>query len=247
MLPLGLSPVAAGFVALAVLGAAWVRGYSGFGFSALVITSAGLVTDPVALIPALMMCEIVMTAGQLRGLRHDIDWRRTLGLLAGAAVAMPFSIALLARLGPDAARLAISSIVLVVCIAMLRGWRFGGPVGMAGNLVAGVVSGVANGAAVGGLPVAVFLAGQSIDSRSFRATLIAYLTLLCITALPLLWWQGVLAADSVLTLLWFLPLMAAGLWLGGRRFHRSNPADFRRFTLVVLSLLAAAGIARSLV
>jgi uncharacterized membrane protein YfcA len=49
----------------------------------------------------------------------------------------------------------------------------------------------------------------------------------------------------VLTLLWFLPLMFFGLWLGGRRFHRSNPADFRRFTLVVLSILASAGIARS--
>lgn len=245
MLPLGLSPVAAAFVALAVLGAAWVRGYSGFGFSALVITSAGLVTNPVGLIPVLMMCEVVMTAGQARGLRHDIDWRRTLGLLAGAAVAMPFSIALLARMGPDAARLAISLTVLIICIAMLRGWRFAGPVGMAGNVIAGVASGIANGAAVGGLPVAVFLAGQEVDSRTFRATLIAYLSVLCLAALPMLWWQGVLVKDSVLTLLWFLPLMFFGLWLGGRRFHRSNPADFRRFTLVVLGLLAMAGVARS--
>jgi uncharacterized membrane protein YfcA len=246
VLSLGLSPLAGGFVALTVLGAAWVRGYSGFGFSALVITSAGLVTNPVGLIPVLMMCEVVMTAGQARGLRHAIDWRRTLGLLAGAAVAMPFSIALLARLGADAARLAISLTVLVICIAMLRGWRFAGPVGTLGNVIAGVASGIANGAAVGGLPAAVFLAGQEVDTRTFRATLIAYLSVLCLAALPLLWWQGVLVADSVLTLLWFLPLMFAGLWLGARRFHRSNPADFRRFTLVVLSILAVIGIARSL-
>lgn len=229
-----------------MLGAAWVRGYSGFGFSALVITSAGLVTNPVGLIPVLMMCEVVMTAGQARGLRASVDWRRTLGLLAGATVAMPFSIALLASLGADAARLAISAMVLVICIAMLRGWRFRGPIGTPGNVIAGVASGIANGAAVGGLPVAVFLAGQDIDSRTFRATLIAYLSVLCLVALPMLWWQGVLVADSVFSLLWFLPLMAAGLWLGGRRFHRSNPADFRRFTLVVLSILALAGIARSI-
>jgi uncharacterized membrane protein YfcA len=246
VLPLGLSPLAAGFVALAVLGAAWVRGYSGFGFSALVITSAGLVTNPVSLIPVLMMCEVVMTAGQARSLRGAVDWRRTLSMLAGAAVAMPFSIVLLARLGADAARLAISAMVLLLCIAMLRGWRFRGPVGTPGNVIVGMASGIANGAAVGGLPVAVFLAGQEIEARTFRATLIAYLSVLCLAALPLLWWQGVLVADSVRSLLWSLPLMAAGLWLGGRRFHRSNPADFRRLTLIVLSVLALAGIGRSL-
>lgn len=246
MLPLGLSLWQAGVVALAVFGAAWVRGYSGFGFSALVIASAGLVTNPLHLIPVVMMCEVLMTAGQLRGLRAWVDWRRTAAMLVGAALAMPFSIALLSRLGEDAARLAISLMVLVICIAMLRGWRFAGPVGVAGSVGAGVASGIANGAAVGGLPVAVFLAGQDVDARTFRATLIVYLSVLCLGALPLLWWQGLLVADSVTALLWCLPLLGAGLWLGGRRFHRANPSDFRRFTLLVLGGLACLGIARSL-
>ena len=247
MLPLSLVPWQAAVVACAVFGAAWVRGYSGFGFSALVIASAGLVTNPLHLIPVVMMCEVLMTAGEMRGLRAWVDWRRTAAMLAGAALAMPFSIALLSRLGEDAARLAISLMVLVICIAMLRGWRFAAPVGDLGSVGAGVASGIANGAAVGGLPVAVFLAGQDIDARTFRATLIAYLSVLCLGALPLLWWEGLLVVDSVVALIWAVPLLAAGLWLGGRRFHRTNPSDFRRFTLLVLAALALAGIARSTV
>lgn len=246
MLPLGLEGWQAAFVALAVLGAAWVRGYSGFGFSALVIASAGLVTNPVALVPVLMMCEVTMTAGQARGLRGWVDWTRTRAMLLGAAVAMPFSLMLIARLGEDAARLAISLMVLAICIAMLRGWRFERAVGFAGHAAAGVASGIANGAAAGGLPVAVFLAGQDIDARAFRATLIVYLCVICFAALPILWWEGVLVEQSFVTLAWFLPLMVAGLWLGGRRFQRTSPRDFRRFTLIVLSVLACVGIVRSL-
>lgn len=245
MFPLGLSSAEAAFAALAVFGAAWVRGYSGFGFSALVIASVGLVTNPLGLVPVVMMCEVLMTAGQIRGLRAFIDWRRTGLMFAGAAVAMPFSIALLARLGEDAARLAISAIVLAVCLAVWRGWRFE-RVGALGHVAAGAASGVANGAAVGGLPVAAFLAGQDIDARAFRATLIAYLTALGLVALPLVWREGLLTRESVVALVWALPLLGAGLWLGGRRFHRANPSNFRRFTLIALGALAGLGIARSL-
>ena len=43
-LPFDLDPAAAAFLAAAVFGSALVRGYCGFGFSALVIAAAALVT-----------------------------------------------------------------------------------------------------------------------------------------------------------------------------------------------------------
>ena len=244
--PLGLEVWQAAWLALSVLGAAWVRGYSGFGFSALVITSAALVMDPVPLVATLVMCEIVLSVGQARGVWRQVDWRRTWTLLAGAAVVMPFSFAIVARMGEDVARMAISGLVLVLCLAMARGWQFRGEVGWPGNVLTGMASGVANGAAVGGLPVAAFLAGQPVAAGVFRATLIGYLTLVCVIALPSLWATGLLGWSSLVLLAAFVPLMAAGLWLGGRRFHAANPSDFKRFTLMLLGGLALAGLARSL-
>jgi uncharacterized protein len=243
---LGLEPWQVAYLAACILGAAWVRGYSGFGFSALVITSAALVTDPVPFVATLVMCEIVLSFGQARGLRGQADWRRIWGMLAGAAVVMPFSFALIARLGEDPARFAISAMVLVMCLAMARGWQFGREIGTPGNLIAGMASGVANGAAAGGLPVAVYLAGQPVAAPVFRATMIAYLTLVCLIALPSLWMTGLLRGSSFVILAVMVPLMALGLWVGGRRFTAASPQDFKRFTLWLLGMLSVLGLLRSL-
>ncbi|MCC5989229.1 MAG: sulfite exporter TauE/SafE family protein [Pararhodobacter sp.] len=243
---LGLELWQVAYLAVCILGAAWVRGYSGFGFSALVITSAALVTDPVPLVATLVMCEIVLSAGQARGLRGQADWRRIWGMLAGAAVVMPFSFSVIARLGEDLARIAISVAVLAMCLTMARGWQFGREIGTPGNLVAGMASGIANSAAAGGLPVAVFLAGQQVAAPVFRATMIAYLTLVCVIALPSLWMSGLLRGSSFVMLAAMLPVMALGLWLGGRRFTSASPQDFKRFTLWLLGTLSAIGLLRSL-
>jgi uncharacterized protein len=243
---LGLEFWQVAYLGLCILGAAWVRGYSGFGFSALVITSAALVTDPVPWVATLLMCEILLSLGQVRAVRAEADWRRVGGMLVGAAVIMPFSFSLMAGLGEDRARIAISGIVLVMCLAMAHGWKFGREVGTPGNVLAGMVSGVANGAAVGGLPVAVFLAGQPVAARVFRGTMIAYLTLICIVALPTLWMTGLLRGSSFILLAGMVPPMALGLWIGGRRFASTSPQDFRRFILGVLGILSLLGLLRSL-
>ena len=234
------------YLGICTLGAAWVRGYSGFGFSALVVTAAALVTDPVPFVATLVMCEIVLSFGQARGVVAQVDWRRLGGMLAGAAVIMPFSFSLIARLGEDVARMAISAMVLLICLAMARGWQFGREVGTTGNLIAGMASGVANGAAAGGLPIAVYLAGQPVAASVFRATLIAYLTLVCLIALPSLWWTGLLGAHSFVILVAMAPMMALGLWVGGRRFTAASPKDFRKFTLILLVVLSIMGLVRGL-
>ena len=234
------------YLAICTLGAAWVRGYSGFGFSALVVTSAALVTDPVPFVATLVMCEIVLSFGQARGVVAQVDWRRIGGMLAGATVVMPFSFSLIARLGEEVARMAISAMVLAICLAMARGWQFGREIGTTGNVIAGMASGVANGAAAGGLPIAVYLAGQPVAAPVFRATLIGYLTLVCLIALPSLWWTGLLSAQSFVILAAMAPMMALGLWVGGRRFTSANPQNFKKFTLMLLAALSVMGLVRSM-
>ena len=244
---LGLGPAETLWLALVVFGAAWVRGYSGFGFSALVVAGAGLVTDPRMLVPVVMICEISMTVGQARGIAGQIDWRRAALLIGGAAVAMPFGVHLIAQVGGDLARVAISLFVLGMCAALLTGWRPSRPVGRLGHLGVGAVSGIANGAAIGGLPVAVFMAGQPVAAAIFRATMIVHLTAIDLLALPLLWHAGLASADSLHAALGIGPICALGLWLGGRRFAGASPQDFRKFALIVLVGLALLGLARGLI
>ena len=154
-LPFDLTPATAAFMALAFLVAAFVRGYSGFGFSALVVASSALVTNPLYFVAVVMFCEFGMTLQQWSGIWRDVAWRRVIALMIGAILGLPLGLWALTGIGADAARAVVSIYVLFMCAVMLMGWRITRPQGDAGHLVVGVVSGLANAPGMGGLPVAL--------------------------------------------------------------------------------------------
>ncbi|MDE3079945.1 MAG: TSUP family transporter [Paracoccaceae bacterium] len=241
---LGSGQIAA--LALTFLIAAFVRGYSGFGFSALLIASAGLVTDPRPFMPVAFLCELTMTLVQARGIGPLIDWRRVGTMLLGAAMAMPFSVSILADIGLSQARLAISAGILLFCLLLLTGWTIRSRIGPGGQVGVGLVSGLCNGAAVGGLPVAAFLAAQPIAAPVFRATMVAYLTLIDLIALPLFARAGFVTRATLTAWGLSLPLIALGIWAGGRHFLTASPQSFRRMAIVLLAVLSCLGLLRSM-
>ena len=244
-LPFEASTGAAIFMGFAVLIAAFVRGYSGFGFSALVIAASGLVMNPLNFVAVVLICEVVMTAMQWQNVGPDVDWRRVGALLAGAVVGLPLGLWALTSISADAARAVISGYILVMCLVLLAGWRFKRPVGAAGTVAAGVVSGVANAPGMAGLPVAAFFAAQTMPATVFRATLVAYFPILDIYSGPMYWWNGMVTWDTLWAGLWCLPLVFIGTFLGSRHFLSTDPQDFRRFAIVLLGILAVLGLVKA--
>lgn len=245
-MPFDLTPIAAIWMAVAIFGAAFVRGYSGFGFSALVVAASSLVTNPLHFVPVVILAETILTIQQAKGIRKDIDWRRVITLFIGCLIGVPIGIWALASVGADAARAMISVYILAMCGILLTGWTLKRVTGDAAHIGTGLVSGLANGAAVGGLPVAVFFAAQTISAAAFRATLIAYFTLLDLWTIPLLAWHGLIVRDTFIATILGLPMMIAGIWAGSRHFLSAKPQDFRRFAILLLAVLATLGLAKSL-
>lgn len=245
-MPFDLGPGTAAALAIALLGAAFVRGYSGFGFSAIFIAFAALLTNPLPLIPVIFACEITMTAFQARGIRKDIDWPRALALLAGSAVALPVSLTVMMSIGVDNARLVISAIVGIMALVLLSGWTLKQRIATRGNLVVGVIAGLANGAGVGGLPVAASMAAQPIPTNVFRATLIVFLTGIDILSFPILWRGGLVTGDTFIGLLLAFPILWVGVMLGSRKFLAASPSTFRRFAVMLLLVLSVIGLLRAL-
>lgn len=243
-LPFDLGPGAMAWLALVCLVAGYVRGYSGFGFAAIVVTGAGLVADPMLLAPVVILSDLLLTGQQVRGIRGAIDWRRVAGLFAGCLVGVPLSVWALAAVGVDAARAAISAFVLAMCALMALGWRLRRQ-GDGANAGVGLISGLANGAAVGGLPVAAYFAAQGLAPAAFRATVIAYFCALDLWTLPVMGQAGLVTGQTVLAAVWLFPAMSLGVWAGGRRFIATPPEDFRRFAIVLMAALALAGLLRS--
>ncbi|MEO8243767.1 MAG: sulfite exporter TauE/SafE family protein [bacterium] len=244
-MPFDLGMGAAAFMAVAILLSAFVRGYSGFGFSALVISASGLVTNPLHFVAVVVLCEALMSLQAWRGIGPYIDWRRVLFLLAGAAVGMPLGLWALTSISEDAARGAISAYVLVMCVVLYMGWKFRGEVRGPGNLLAGVASGLANAPGMGGLPVVAFFAAQTMQAQVFRATLVAYFPLLDLYAAPLYFWSGLVSWDTLWASLMALPMVFLGNWLGSRHFLNTDPKDFRKFAIGLLALLATLGLLKA--
>lgn len=244
---LDLGPAHLAVLSIALLGAAYVRGYSGFGFSAIFIASAALITNPLPLIPVVFACEIIMIAFQARGIRAHVDWRRVVALLAGAAIVLPFSVTAMLAFGAETARLAVSGIVLVMSLVLLSGWTLTRVIGPGGHMGVGAVSGLCNAAGIGGLPVAAFMTAQPMVSATFRATMIVYLTGLDLITLPFLWHGGLVTTDTAIAAACAFPLLALGVWLGGRQFLSASPTTFRRFAVILLLVLSLLGLLRTII
>jgi uncharacterized membrane protein YfcA len=247
VLPFGLSPEAGGFLLAAVLAAAILRGFSGFGFSALVVATTGLVSDPLNAVAVVLLCEVVMTLQAARGIAGHIDWRRVGLLLAGAIIGLPIGVHGLIAIGVDAARIVISLFILAMCGVLLAGWQITREVRGWPTAALGLASGVANGAAMAGLPVAAFFSAQPMPPRVFRATLITYFAAIDLLSLPVLWQAGLVSRDTFVALAFAFPALLAGNYFGGKGFSKAAPRSFRHVAIALLALLAALGLARSVV
>ena len=243
-LPFAMSVEAAGFMAFACLIAAFVRGYSGFGFSALVVSASALVMNPIHMVGVVMICEFLMTFQQWRGVRADVDWRRVLALMIGAVIGLPIGLWGITRVGVDTARAVIGVYVLAMCAVMWLGWRIRSKQRFAPHLGVGIFAGMANAVGMAGLPVASYFTAQGMAAGVFRGTLIAYFAALDLFSLPVMWASGIITRDTFVVAAAALPIIGLGIWAGGRHFLATDPQDFRKFAIGLLAVLAVLNLVK---
>lgn len=242
----GLGAIALAYSMSVVFAAAVIRGYSGFGASAIMVTSMTLVLPPAGVVPIAMLLEIIASLGLLKQIWKDVPWRSLGWLLAGAVLGMPAGFALLASLPADDMRVIISLLVLSASLLIWRGFRLSGQPKAGHTFGAGIVSGIANGtAAVGGLPVVLFFLSTTASAAMSRSTLIVYFMLGDAYGSGVAYLNGLVTLEVLQrTALFCIPLFL-GVWIGNRHFLSTSPESFRRFTLILLIVLSVAGLLRA--
>lgn len=234
--------LASGLVFLAAI----VRGYSGFGFSLLAITSLSLIFAPAQVIPAIFMLEIAASLHMLPSIWRDVHWRSLAFLLAGTVVGTPVGVYFLANVPQAPMTLALAAFVLVATLLLWRGFALKSMPNGPATLAVGAATGIANGAfGIGGPPVILFYFASPAGHAAGRASLIAFFIMTDVTGLVFLAREGLVTRESGLLALAFLPALAAGVWLGARIFKSADPARFRRIVLVILACLAVMTAAKA--
>ena len=162
---------------LASLGAGVVRGFSGFGFSALTVAGISLFTAPAAVVPAVLVLEILASISVWRSAVRELDMAWLKSLLIGNAILVPVGVYLLAHLDPVVLRLVVGSALLFTAVGLR--WREGSPLGttLSVQTGTGVLSGFLNGlAASGGVAAALLMAACHVPALAMRGTLTTYVT-----------------------------------------------------------------------
>jgi uncharacterized protein len=239
---------------LVVFAAGIVRGFSGFGFSALCVAGLTLFAPPASVVPPIFMLEVLASLTLLRGALKDADWPWLSWLALGNALFIPLGVALLAWLPETPLRLWIGGLLLLAAVALRSGVQLALAPTRTLRLATGLVSGFVNGvAAIGGIAVAVLLSTSQMAPAAMRATMIM---LFLFTDLYALAWASLVSASrgsgppllgpqTVVWALWLAPAMLAGIWVGQRSFAGVSPQTFRRCVLNLLILIALVSVVRA--
>jgi uncharacterized membrane protein YfcA len=222
-----------------VFGAAVVRGYGGFGFAMFAIVPLSLVLPPTQIVPSIFIMDIAAGLHLLPGVWRDIHWRALLWLTMGCLVGTPFGVYALAHVPAAPLTLALAVFVLTAALLLARGYALKSFPGPAATFVTGTASGLCGGGfGMSGPPVILFFFSSPAGAAAGRASMIAFFLITDATGLVWQGWNGLLGAASVWRAILFTPALVAGVWLGNRGFVKADVANFRRWVLRLLMLLA---------
>ena len=240
---LGLSGYDLLWSTLVVLVASFIRGYSGFGFSAVLMAGLALRLPAIEIVPLSIALEVFASTVQARRIYAHINWRPLAVLLLAGVIGTPVGVYLLGVLPDEPMRIAVQMFILITSVFLVFSKER--PFDASLMLYAGVglVAGVVNGAtALSGLVLALFFTYSGERAAVMRATMIAYFFVTDLWTGGLLFASGHFDAQTVTRIIAALPLLGVGVWIGSNRFTSANPASFRNYVLGLLLALSSIGL-----
>lgn len=217
--------------------AAFFQSVTGIGF--------GMIAGPVILVvledPAAVVISTLMS--WLIGLvlfpvlRRGIDWGLALRLLAGAAIGLPFGLAILGIATVPGLKLLCGLVIAVLTAMMLLGAPGMRTKGLTGDLIFGALAGFFGGCLAMPGPTAVLRAGGiGLDKATVRATMVGFFALVWPLIFLGQWATLELTAETFWNALMLVPATLTGLALGNYAASRVSERFFRG--LVIFFLIA---------
>ena len=235
-------------VAVAVLLAGIVRGFSGFALSALVVASLAIIIPPVELIAICWILELSASLMMIRGGFGDGNKGVAVGLAAGSAFGLPAGLWLTTNLPADTSRIIALIVIAGLAGLLLAKIRATFLATRTGLYLSGIASGIVTGlAGVGGMVVALYVLARDSPAKEMRGSLVLYLFISTFVSFVNLSFYGLFNQVIVARGLVFVVPCILGVVLGKIIFRPSMEVYYRPFCLTLLLLLAGFGIVRLIV
>jgi uncharacterized protein len=220
-----------------------VRGFSGFGLSAVLVASASFVISPKLIIPTAQALEVIASIALIPSVWKEVNWKWLMPMAAAYALSIPAGVAALAYLPEQALRVGGCVILFVASVCLLLNARPKLPDGFSLRFGTGLVAGFLAGAtSLGGMVASVMLFAVALPAKNLRATLIVLF--FASSLYSLLWgaWHSVVTGHTFTLAAWLAPPLLAGIAVGSHGFKHVSEAGFRKAVLAVLAGLSIVGI-----
>ena len=235
------------FFALIIFTASIVRGFNGFGFSAISVSGLSFILPPIEIVPIILLLEVFVSIFMIPYIWNKIDWKFVIQILIGIIIGSPIGLLLLKYLSPQITHLIICLVVIFFSLLLMRGYVNLKINNLFSKIATGIISGVVNGfSTLGGLPVALFLLLTSIQPAVIRGSLAALFFLTDIYAFTLSFFSGIIDMITIYRVLSIILVLPFGIYIGDKFFVKTKEATYRKAVFYFLILISLIGILRIL-
>ncbi|MGB3796736.1 MAG: sulfite exporter TauE/SafE family protein [Alteraurantiacibacter sp.] len=238
----GFSALQIAVAAIATLGAAFIRGLTGFGFGILLVPILALAITPLEAVLALNIMAATLALLEIRYILREAE-RSALTICVFVVLATLPGMMLLDATPAPLARLLIALVALLAFFAVLLPRRSANVPGPMTTGLAGISAGLLTGfAAMPGPPVIPYYVGRDIPRQTAKASLIGIFGVAGVAGVGSGAVIGVLEWRTVILSLALFPLVMLGNWLGSLAFGKVSDKAWRIFVGLVLAAAAGAAL-----
>ena len=222
-----------------------IRGFSGFGLSAFVMSLALTIIPPIELIPVCWWMEFVASVFMIRNGWKDSDKKISVILWLGAVFGLPVGIALTTILDFQTSKIVALVLILILALILLRNFKIQFLSTSVGTISSGVFAGAATGlASIGGMIVAIYVLASQNSVRRVRASLVLYIFLNSVTTFIFLILFDVMDHKAFVRGVLLAVPSSIGVVLGSILFMQKLEKYYRPFSLGLLISFSLVGLIR---
>jgi uncharacterized membrane protein YfcA len=224
-----------------------IRGFNGFGFSAICISGFSFILPAIQIVPIILILEVFISVFMIPYIWNKIDWNFVFKILIGIAIGSPIGLYLLKYLSPETTHLYVCLIIIFFSILLMKGYVNKKINNNQSKIFTGIISGTLNGlTTLGGMPVALFLLVTSIQPAVIRGSLAALFFLTDIYAFILSYFGGIVDMTTIYRTLPLIVVLPVGVFIGNKFFIKSKEKLYRKVVFYFLIIISIFGILRIL-
>jgi len=233
------------YVLIIVFIASIIRGFNGFGFSAICISGFSYILPAIEIVPIILALEVAISIFMAPYIWNKIDWKFVFKILLGILIGSPIGLYLLKHLNPQITHLFVCLLIIFFSILLMRGFSNQKINNNYGKFLTGIISGTLNGfTTLGGMPVALFLLIINIQPALIRGSLAALFFLTDIYAFVLSFFSGIVDMVTIYRVIPLIIILPFGVFIGNKFFVKSKEETYRKVVFYFLISISTFGILR---